>query len=124
MRRGETDDAEVQAAKREFEARQKQYQRMLNEQVELFDQMYVNARQLLNRDDLVIRNEEEIVRIKYEIDLSKLELDQKREMVLELEQRLEQAKGDYKELKVELKRQEKRAEQLQAVLKQKEDELD
>jgi hypothetical protein len=47
--------------------------------------MYVNARQLVNRDELIIKNEEEIVRIKYDIDLSKLEMDQKREMVVELE---------------------------------------
>jgi len=47
--------------------------------------MYVSARQLINRDELIIKNEEEIVRIKYDIDLSKLEMDQKKEMVIELE---------------------------------------
>lgn len=39
----------------------------------------------MNRDDLIIQNEEEIVRIKYDIDLSKLELEHKRELVKELE---------------------------------------
>lgn len=47
--------------------------------------MYVAARQLINRDELIIKNEEEIVRIKYDIDLSKLEMEQKKEMVVELE---------------------------------------
>jgi hypothetical protein len=47
--------------------------------------MYIYARQLLNRDEIIIKNEEEIVRIKYDIDLSRLELDQKRELVRELE---------------------------------------
>lgn len=37
--------------------------------------MYVAARQLINRDELIIKNEEEIVRIKYDIDLSKLEME-------------------------------------------------
>jgi hypothetical protein len=37
--------------------------------------MYICARQLLNRDDIIIKNEEEIVRIKYDIDLSRLEMD-------------------------------------------------
>jgi hypothetical protein len=43
--------------------------------------MYVSARQLINRDDIIINNEEEIIRLKYDIDISKLEMDQKREMV-------------------------------------------
>jgi hypothetical protein len=47
--------------------------------------MYVSARQLINRDELIIKNEEEIVRLKYDIDLSKLEMEQKKEMVIELE---------------------------------------
>jgi hypothetical protein len=39
----------------------------------------------MNRDDIIIKNEEEIVRIKYDIDISKLEMEQKKEMVAELE---------------------------------------
>jgi hypothetical protein len=79
--------------------------------------MYVSARQLINRDELIIKNEEEIVRLKYDIDLSKLEMEQKKEMVVELEAQLERQKGTYKELKVEIKRLEKRAEHLQVILK-------
>jgi hypothetical protein len=79
--------------------------------------MYVSARQLINRDELIIKNEEEIVRLKYDIDLSKLEMEQKKEMVVELEAHLERQKGTYKELKVEIKRLEKRAEHLQVILK-------
>ena len=89
----------------------------MNEKSILYDQMYVSARQLINRDELIIKNEEEIVRIKYDIDLSKLEMEQKKELVIELESQLETLKTTYKELKVEIKRLEKRAEQLQVILK-------
>jgi hypothetical protein len=54
--------------------------------------MYVCAKQLLNRDDIIIKNEEEIVRIKYDIDLSRLEMEQKTELVQELEGKLEHLK--------------------------------
>ncbi len=86
--------------------------------------MYVCAKQLLNRDDIIIKNEEEIVRIKYDIDLSRLEMEQKTELVQELEGKLEHLKTQYKELKHDIKKLEKRAEQLTALLKSREDELD
>lgn len=47
--------------------------------------MFSKAKQLLNRDDLIIKNEEEIIRLKYEIDISKLEMEQRKELVRELE---------------------------------------
>ena len=37
--------------------------------------MYANAKQLMNRDELIIKNEEEIIRVKYDIDISKLEME-------------------------------------------------
>jgi len=72
---------------------------------------------LINRDELIIKNEQEISRIKYDIDISKLEMEQKKELVVELEAELESLKATYKELKLEIKRLEKRAEQLQVILK-------
>lgn len=47
--------------------------------------MYVSAKQLINRDELIIKNEQEIVKTKYDIDISKLEMEQKKELVVELE---------------------------------------
>lgn len=79
--------------------------------------MYISARQLINRDDLIIKNGQEVVRIKYDIDLSRLEMDQKREMVADLETDLENQKNTYKELKLDIQRLEKRADYLQVVLK-------
>ena len=74
--------------------------------------MFASAKQLMNRDNVIIKNEEEIVRIKYDIDLSKLEMEQKKELVVELEMQLETDKEIYKELKTDIKRLEKRAETL------------
>jgi len=48
--------------------------------------MYVSARQLINRDDIIIKNEEDVMKINYEIDISKLEMEQKKEMVQDLEE--------------------------------------
>ena len=78
----------------------------------------------MNRDDILMRNEEEIIRIKYEIDISRLEMEQRKELVVDLEMQLERDKGLYKEGKHELKKLEKRAEQLQRLLKQKDDEME
>lgn len=82
----------------------KLYRRILNEKTLLFDQMFSNAKMLMDRDNLIIKNEEEIIRLKYDIDLSKLELEQKRELVKELENKLDDAKTQYKDLKLEIKR--------------------
>jgi len=51
------------------------------------------------------------------LELQALELHQKREIVSDLEGELDREKVRYKALKVEIKRLEKRAEQLQIVLK-------
>ena len=40
---------------------------------------------MFDRDDLLLKSEQDIVRIKYEIEISRLELEQKEEMVQELE---------------------------------------
>jgi hypothetical protein len=58
----------------------------------------------------VLKNEAEIVRLKYEIDLQGLEMQQKQEIVQDLKEELEVEKARYKGLKQEVKRLEKRAE--------------
>lgn len=75
VRKISTTDDELLRAKHECDNKFKEYRRVLNEKSILYDQMYVAARQLMNRDDIIIKNEEEIVRIKYDIDISKLEMD-------------------------------------------------
>lgn len=83
---------------------------MLNEKAILYDQLHSSARQLINRDDIVLKNEAEFVRLKYEIDLQGLEMQQKQEIVQDLKEELEIEKARYKGLKQEVKRLEKRAE--------------
>jgi hypothetical protein len=83
---------------------------VLNEKAILYDQLHSSARQLINRDDIVLKNEAEIVRLKYEIDLQGLEMQQKQEIVQDLKEELEVEKARYKGLKQEVKRLEKRAE--------------
>jgi chromosome segregation ATPase len=100
------------------------YRQLLAEKSILFDQLHASVKQLVHRDDLVLKNEQELIRLKYENDLQKLEVYQKRELLLEMEGDLEREKGRYKALKIELRRLEKQTVQLTQTLKQKEDELD
>ena len=72
---------------------------MLNEKAILYDQLHSSARQLINRDDIVLKNEAEIVRFKYEIDMQGLEMQQKQEIVQDLREELEVEKTRYKGLK-------------------------
>lgn len=58
----------------------------------------------------MLKNEAEIVRLKYEAEMQALEIQQKREIVEDLREELEAEKARYKGLKQELKRLEKRAE--------------
>jgi len=48
---------------------------LLNEKGILYDEMFSMAKQLVHRDDLILKNEEEIVRLRYDIELSKLEIE-------------------------------------------------
>ena len=57
----------------------------------------------------MLKNEAEIVRFKYEIDMQGLEMQQKQEIVQDLREELEVEKARYKGLKQEVKRLEKRA---------------
>jgi hypothetical protein len=82
-----------------YQAKIAQYRQVLNEKAILYDQLHSSARQLINRDDIVLKNEAEIVRLKYEIDLQGLEMQQKQEIVQDLKEELEVEKARYKGLK-------------------------
>lgn len=78
----------------------------------------------MHRDDIIVKNEQELIRLKYELDVAKLEVYQKKEILQDIMSDLEREKARYKALKLEVRRLEKRVEQLTTTLKQKEDELD
>lgn len=71
----------------------------------------------MNRDDIILKNEQDIIKLKYEIDLSKLEIYQKRELIQDLEEELNSEKNRYKSLKGDIKRLEKKATDLTNLLK-------
>ena len=76
----------------------------------LYDTLLSQAKSLIARDDLVLKNEAEVTRIRYELELQGLEMHQKKEIVNELNRELEKEKAKYKGLKLEIRRLEKRAE--------------
>ncbi|TNV86962.1 hypothetical protein FGO68_gene12735 [Halteria grandinella] len=114
----------LQQAQQECTQKMSLYRQLLAEKAILYDQLHASAKQLVHRDDIILKNEQEIIRMKYENDIAKLEIYQKRELLIELEGDLEREKGRYKSLKLELRRLEKHSLQLQQTLKDKEDELD
>lgn len=51
--------------------------------------MYSTALLMINRDSQIIKNQEEIVQLKHEIDINILEIEQKTAIVHELQYNLE-----------------------------------
>ena len=52
-----------------------QYKLLLNDKSAFFEEMYSNALVMINRDKQIIKNEEEIVQLKHEIDINILEIE-------------------------------------------------
>lgn len=97
------DDAELEEARVACTEKLRLYRQVLNDKGLLYDEMFSMAKQLLHRDQLIVKNEQEIIRIKFEIEISKLELEQKKELVEELENDLADKKAEYKALKHEIR---------------------
>ncbi len=66
---------------------------------------------------MILKNEEDRIKLKYGIDMDKLEMDHNRALVTELEEVLDERKGVYKELKTDIKKLEKKRETLTLTLK-------
>lgn len=77
---------------------------------------------MINRDKQIVKNEEEIVQLKHEIDINILEIEQKTAIINELQEILKEKKAQYKQLKKEIRELEAQCEELEMILKQKTDE--
>ena len=66
-----------------------QYKLLLNDKIARFEEMYSTALLMINRDSQIIKNQEEIVQLKHEIDINILEIEQKTAIVHELQYNLE-----------------------------------
>ena len=64
-----SDSAQLAEAEAHYQEKIGLYRQILNEKAILYDQLQSSARQLINRDDIVLKNEAEIVKLRYEIDL-------------------------------------------------------
>lgn len=100
------------------------YRQTLAEKAVLYDQLLASTRQLVSRNDIIVKNETEIIKLRFEIDIYRLEVSQKRDLLGELNSELEVQKRRYKELKLEISRLEKRVDQLTGVLRQKEEDIE
>ena len=117
-------DEELNHLKRAVQAKVGEYKLLLNDKSALFEEMYSEALLMINRDQQIIKNQEEIVELKHEIDINILEIEQKSIIVKELQDILQDRKEQYKKLKEEIKEIEEQCDELQVILKQKEDELE
>ena len=118
-----TDD-EVDQLRAEVQQKVTQYKLLLNDKSALYEEMYSSALTMINRDKQIIKNEEEIVQLKHEIDINILEIEQKTAIIAELQEILKEKKAQYKTLKREIRELEEQCEELALILKQKEDELE
>ena len=100
-----------------------QYKVLLNDKSALFEEMYEVALIMINRDKQIIKNEEEIVQLRHEIDINILEIEQKTAIISELQETLLERKAEYKQLKREIKELEEKCEKLTIMLKQKDEDL-
>ncbi len=117
-------DVSRDSARDDYSNQMALYRQILAEKAILYDQLLASTRQLVTRNDIIVKNETEIIKLKFEIDIIKLEVQQRRDLILELNAELDVQKHRYKQLKIELSRLEKRVDQLTVVLKQKEDEIE
>jgi len=60
----------------------------MNDKSALFEEMHANAVMMINRDKQIIQNQKEIIQLKHEIDINILEIEQKTEIIAELQQKL------------------------------------
>ena len=112
MRANGINDEVLKEAQLACGARMAQYRQLLTEKAVLYDQLLSSAKQLVHRDDIILKNEQEMIKLKYEIDISKLEVFQKKELLNELQAELDSEKARYKALKIEIRKLEKKADQL------------
>ena len=117
-------DEELKKLKETVQAKVTEFKILLNKKASLFEEMYSNALVMINRDKQIVKNEEEIIQLKHEIDINILEVEQKAAIILELQEILKERKAEYKALKKDIKELEEQCEELAAILKQKEDELE
>lgn len=115
---------EVQRLREVVQQKVTQFKLLLNDKSALFEEMYLNALLLINRDKQIITNEEEIIQLKHEIEINILEVEQKTAIINELQEILREKKAQYKQLKREIRELEAQCEELELILKQKEDELE
>lgn len=117
-------EEEVQKQQAEVQNKVTQYKLLLHDKSALFEEMYLKAMLMINRDKQIVKNEEEIVQLKQEIDINILEIEQKTAIISELQELLKEKKAEYKQLKKEIRELEAQCEELEGILKQKTDEFE
>lgn len=71
---GGSDDAQIEMAEKECSQKVAVYRQLLAEKAVLYDQLHASTKQLVHRDDIILKNEQDMVRLKYENDMGKLEV--------------------------------------------------
>ena len=110
--------------KQEAEKKQIRFRTLLNRKSVMYAELMMNARILMDMNDQLILNEEAKLKLMEEIDVSTLEIMQKRQQALELQQDLNGRKEEYKNLKYDIKQLDDKAELYKAKIKELEDEYD
>lgn len=120
---GEATDADLQRAKQRAEESLAKFKDLLNKKSAMYAELLNKSKMLVDMNDQIIKNEEEAMSLQQEIDVSLLELEQKRTLAEELAEELADKKAIYKALRADIKRLDAEVERLQAILRDREEEL-
>jgi chromosome segregation ATPase len=118
------EESDIARLKEEAEMKLVRFRTLLNKKAVIHSELITSARVLMDLNDQLIANEEEKLKLSAEIDVSTLEILQKKQSSQHLEGNLSGLKKEYKTLKNDISSLDNKAEFLKQRVKDCEDEYD
>lgn len=117
-------DEELQEAKLRAQKKLIEFRTMLNKKTVLYSELFTFTVNLIDKDDEIIQIEKEVMKLRTEIDIGRLEIKQKTKLADDLQTSLDEKKATYKQLKADIAALDERADELEQQIQDIEDELE
>jgi len=117
-------DEELQEAKLRAQKKLIEFRTMLNKKTVLYSELFTFTVNLIDKDDEIIQIEKEVMKLRTEIDIGRLEIKQKTKLADDLQTSLDEKKAIYKQLKADIAALDERADELEQQIQDIEDELE
>ena len=118
------DTEHLHRLKQQAEEKQIRFRTLLNRKSVMYAELLMNAKILMDMNDQLILNEESKLKLMEEIDVSHLEIMQKRQLALEMLEELNMRKEEYKSLKQDIQTLDEKAELYKSRVRELEDEYE